>query len=974
MSISQRGDIWVQHDTPALASLLDGYGVKKRRLLGLTTAHLYESRVGQIWAGVPDGIMELREENWLLHPVSEIRTQTQRNRALPLLPLRQGHVLFLLPDRLMELNADPSQPEEAVVVRQAAQTRLDQFFDLVQAADGGLWITGKRGLAKIPSPRPASPQTVWEEFLTDESIAAHDLQHPFEDDQGGVTMIGESGRDHKKIIVYFDGKQWSSPPTKAEDIRLAWRGPDQGFWVLTPKALFHLEKQNDAWIETEEHLAQNYYDAASEPGGVFWVATSEGLFRYAPLTWREAAGERSRPPVSTMLQERDGPIWMARSNSLSRFQDEQWRDFQPDPAVNIPANESLHTLPDGTLVIGTGTALLRFDPKKEAFNLVPHPTQAGVKTLGLLTNGLLCVQIFDNRGATNGAHLETFDGQTFRSLADLPGSWNLGADLQVFFTSQNGTIWIGGSGGLALYRDQKWLRFDTGQGPAPESACCMIELADGKLWCGTRDKIWQYDGKNWTVLQSDFDHINGFYKSDDGSVWIASNSGVTRYFRGEWVLNGAPEGLPSPVVRQVLQDRRGRIWAASVGGLSLYHPEADAEPPQTFLEQPRNVGVITEGQIQFSFGGRDKWKRTAADRLLFSYRLDEQEWSPFRSERAVSFSDLSRGPHFFQVRAMDRNWNLDPKPALVDILIPLPWYEETRLLWSAAIGGAAALFFAALAFNRHRRLVRSYAEVEKIVALRTQQLDKANQQLFQGQKMNALGTLAAGIAHDFNSILSIIKGSAQIIESNLENQEKVRTRLDRIKTAVDQGAGIVKAMLGFSRSTESQAAPCDLNALAGETIQLLGDRFQRDAQIQFHPDHEVPEVVTTKDYVQQILLNFVLNAAEALDGPGQIVVRTGGVNTLPSDMVLSPAGTGCYVFVAVQDFGCGIAPDILPRIFEPFFTTKSLSTKRGTGLGLSMVYELAKTMGAGLMVQSTLGQGSTFTLVLPAEKSGAAAE
>ena len=126
-------------------------------------------------------------------------------------------------------------------------------------------------------------------------------------------------------------------------------------------------------------------------------------------------------------------------------------------------------------------------------------------------------------------------------------------------------------------------------------------------------------------------------------------------------------------------------------------------------------------------------------------------------------------------------------------------YRETRLVLISIAGVGVAMFFAGLAFNRHRRLSRSYIEVESKVAERTRELEIANRELVHSQKMNALGTLAAGIAHDFNNILSIIKGSTQIIEDNLENPDKIRTRTDRIKLVVEQGAGIVKAMLGFSR-------------------------------------------------------------------------------------------------------------------------------------------------------------------------------
>jgi signal transduction histidine kinase len=264
-------------------------------------------------------------------------------------------------------------------------------------------------------------------------------------------------------------------------------------------------------------------------------------------------------------------------------------------------------------------------------------------------------------------------------------------------------------------------------------------------------------------------------------------------------------------------------------------------------------------------------------------------------------------------------------------------------------------------------LLHSYAEVEKKVAERTHELEITSRELVHSQKMNALGTLAAGIAHDFNNILSIIKGSAQIIEDNVGNSDKVRIRVDRIKTVVEQGAGIVKAMLGFSAGSGEEPAMCDLNAVVSDTIQLLGDRFQRDAAVLFTPEPALPQVPAVKEFVQQILLNFVFNAAEAETAAKrkQIILSLRRAQRLPENLALAPAPAPDYVMISVQDFGSGIQPENLPRIFEPFFTTKALSARRGTGLGLSMVYELARKLEAGLSVDSIVDVGSTFTLILP---------
>jgi len=259
----------------------------------------------------------------------------------------------------------------------------------------------------------------------------------------------------------------------------------------------------------------------------------------------------------------------------------------------------------------------------------------------------------------------------------------------------------------------------------------------------------------------------------------------------------------------------------------------------------------------------------------------------------------------------------------------------------------------------------SYAEVERKIAERTRELEIANRELVHSQKMTALGTLSAGIAHDFNNILSIVKGSTQIIEDNLERPEKIRVRLDRIKTVVQQGAGIVEAMLGFSRGSDQQTEFCDVNLVVADTIKLLGDRFVREVEVRFQRGPNLPEIPVARDFVQQVLLNLIFNAAEAMTGRKQITLTTQMVESAPAGIILSPTGGVRCIAIAVSDTGSGIAPDILPRIFEPFFTTKAMSARRGTGLGLSMVYELARKLEAGLAVETVVGRGSTFTIFLP---------
>jgi signal transduction histidine kinase len=130
----------------------------------------------------------------------------------------------------------------------------------------------------------------------------------------------------------------------------------------------------------------------------------------------------------------------------------------------------------------------------------------------------------------------------------------------------------------------------------------------------------------------------------------------------------------------------------------------------------------------------------------------------------------------------------------------------------------------------------------------------------------------------------------------------------------------------------------------------------------------VAEVLCSKDFIQQILLNFIFNAAESMAKRKQVILSTKTLEKLPPGMILAPTKTSVYAAISVKDFGSGIPPENMSRIFEPFFTTKAMSARRGTGLGLSMVYELAKKLEAGIAVESIVNNGSVFTLILPVQK------
>ncbi len=968
VSVAPNGKVLAVHLNRTFATELDGYNVTPVTLPE-PVGDISESPGGQLWAtGQNSLLQEVKPDDWLAHPVPE--NTVENNRFGPLDPVRQGHVLFLRDDRLMELDAgDPEHPRMQVLLK-ADQTRLGKFTDMVPARDGGLWIVGERGLGKV-----SKLKYRWNDYLPPESLQIHHLLEPREDDEGGVTSVAESLVGGQAVVARFDGAGWTTQPAGGEKIRRAWRGGARALWVMTSDALLRQPPGETNLAEIQDLSVRRYYDMAMEPGGTFWLATSAGLFHYTPPIWRTPRPlQQLNSLVHCLADNNSGQLWFVAEGRLHSLQGDTHREFVlPESASNdLRSVHTLFPLQDGTFLLDAGENLIRFDPNSGSFSPGPRVRDdvGQVKPLGLLRDGSLGVQSWSSNAATGkltASYFDRFDGSHYQPLAGTPPDPDSVGVCSTLFAARNGDLWLSGNRGLARYHEKKWKAFPISTRAIPNAVLYMAELPDGRIWCATQDEIWEFNGHGWSPLYANFDHINALRCARDGSVWVADDAGVHRYVQNVWIENSQEDGLPDATVQEIFEDQRGNIWAGTLHGLSQYHPEADLDPPRTYIEKPVDrVLRLREGNsVTLSCSGRDKWKFTSPDRLLYSYRLDYRDWSPFTETRTFSFYDLPAGRHVCQARTMDRNGNIDPKPAMIEFVVTLPWYREIRLVLIMLAGATVALFFAALAFNRHWRLLRSYAEVERKVAERTRELEATGRELLHSQKMNALGTLAAGIAHDFNNILSIIKGSAQLIEENLDNPQKIRTRVDRIKTVVDQGAGIVNAMLGFSGGSGEQPGPCDLNAVATDTLKLLGDRFLHEVQVTFEPAPDLPEVWASKNFIQQILLNFIFNAAEAMTVRKQLILATQKLERLPDGLVLAPATATGHVAVSVRDFGCGIAPENLPRIFEPFFTTKALSTRRGTGLGLSMAYELARKMGAGLAVESVVDQGSTFTLILP---------
>ena len=239
-------------------------------------------------------------------------------------------------------------------------------------------------------------------------------------------------------------------------------------------------------------------------------------------------------------------------------------------------------------------------------------------------------------------------------------------------------------------------------------------------------------------------------------------------------------------------------------------------------------------------------------------------------------------------------------------------------------------------------------------------------QLRQSQKMEAVGQLAGGVAHDFNNLLAVIRGSAELmLMDDEQHTSATRAGLNEVVAAAARAANLTRQLLAFSRKQELQPQPVVLNEIIANLARLLQRVMGQNISLQCHYATPLPYVQADTGMMEQVILNLVVNARDAMPKGGQIRLVT-KLQTLDAAhaRVNPEARAGEFVCLSVSDTGTGIDPEVLPRIFEPFFTTKEVG--RGTGLGLATVYGIVKQHLGWIEVSSQVGQGSTFKVFLPA--------
>ncbi len=359
------------------------------------------------------------------------------------------------------------------------------------------------------------------------------------------------------------------------------------------------------------------------------------------------------------------------------------------------------------------------------------------------------------------------------------------------------------------------------------------------------------------------------------------------------------------------------------------------------------------------------------DRLYYSFRIDDDSWSPLQLETVTPHIVLVPGKYQFHVRTVDRNGNQDRTPIILDCTVLPMWYTEPVVIILMSCSLILIVTLLGFAINRHIELRNCKNTLKK-----TQNL------LIQSEKMASLGQLIAGVAHEINNPINFIKSNIQPLKEYLQGfknicteviqkkermpddlQEEFNTSLEKndIDYSIDdceklvqsfqEGSDRIAKIVGdlrlYSRSDEDFFSDFDIHEAIEASLTLLYNRYKN--RVTINKEYAtLPTVKCSPGKINQVFLNLLSNAIESIEEEGNVWIATRRIND--------------NVVVTVRDDGKGITPEHLSKIFDPFFTTKPVGS--GTGLGLSLSHDIIEQHGGTISVDSELAKGTTFTVTL----------
>lgn len=715
-------------------------------------------------------------------------------------------------------------------------------------------------------------------------------------------------------------------------------------WVNAGRAAVRIDLDSAAeWFHASQGLYGQVLAVARHRGELF-VGAIDGLYRMVPGTPSDARARFERLPEDvpgcSSLLSIDGELVVASHRGvLSRSADGTWRNVRSGPVKRLVAMRDRAGFyvctPSGSLV-----AYEREGPRWRAAGQVAleHAVSDVVEGEG---RDLWCVMSLAGGGY----------GLVRTSLASDRAAQSFGAAEGLVVEGRLEPVWyqgelLVGSPSGAFRLDAEAMQFVPLEGGlghftnSPLGAPLLLSPRvdpEGRLW-------FLHDEINTMVVDSLNPEAGGAMPFE----WIGERSFRDFVFDGPFVWASSADG------RLVRYDTR--------------HPTAPklGEP----LVRLAKTGALERapGVAEFDYKGDDAYRFEFSlahfgSRGLHYYQTRligaDEHWQPWTLSAERTVRELKEGNYSFEVRAWTPNQGVTEISAYRVAVLP-PWYR-TR----AALIGFGVLFVASLAGLVRWRIRLSEARVRELEAQVDQRIraeeerDQLEAELRQSQKLEAIGTLAAGVAHDFNNSLTAILGFTELVRRQQSVGVPIDESLDSIQHAAEQASGITRGLLTFSHKAKLERHVSDLGKLVQRGFELV--RVTLPATIDTQLDVQA-NVLVEADAVQveQVVMNLVSNARDALPVGGHIKVTVRHSTPEEDAEVGAP---GRRALIVVEDDGTGIPESVRERIFDPFFTTKG--REQGTGLGMSIVLGIVEAHQGTIRLSPPGTRGTTVTVALP---------
>ena len=778
--------------------------------------------------------------------------------------------------------------------------------------------------------------------------------------------------------------------------------PDKSAWCT------FISRDGTLWIATQENNLYHVDPFRRELAGII---NNKAAILPGPYTG-----------VKSFLDDRKGNIWVGTSSGLWQYDGKltlirRYSESTSGSSVIFNGNvQSLFQNQDDTLWIGTnkGVAIL---------NLITK--QFSKFHLGLPFDDAPVFSMTQDKGGTKWfgtnvglVNYNARDGLVTRYQNNLKDSTTIGKQgVMTILADASGALWAGTwTGGInRLERSSGHFKHYL-----PNNLIfALFQDSEGALWAGSNDGLFQYDKKG-DVFSRFFSQQSGLRREHTGSIiedrdknlWVLKMPGILKIntARDETFIYWNSYGV-TPIrtnFSAIYQDSKGRILTGNDTDFCAFYPEvleADAprfriivsdlsvnslttrrekdSPLSKPIEEAETISLkFDENSFSFTFGSDDY--RLPESIRYYTMLENYNDWREVTSDKSVYYFDVPPGNYVFRIRA----YNLEGTQVERAIAIHVfpPWYKTW---WAYSTYGFFLMGFgyAGYRFQRQRIIAKERQKAQLTELAHAKEIEKAyhdlratQAQLIQSEKMASLGELTAGIAHEIQNPLNFVNNFSEVSNELLDEMKTeldkgdtaeakaiandVKQNLEKILHHGKRAEAIVKGMLQHSRTSSGQREFTDINALCDEYLRLAyhglrakDKSFNAKFLTELNPD--VPKLNVVQQDLGRVILNLINNAFYAVNEKKLLNV----VGYEPT-VTVGTKINGKKVEVRVTDNGNGIPQKVLDKIFQPFFTTKP--TGQGTGLGLSLSYDIVKAHGGELRVETKQGEGAEFIVTLPA--------